>query len=80
MTKKISGGGVSITAEQAYWLLKHKSGTTVVCKEYGEDNCPECEESGKNECDCWTGMLYEDVAGMTLEEFKNSDWKTFEIW
>jgi hypothetical protein len=72
----ITGGGLKISPEQAYWLLYFKPNIEVACKEYGEDNCAECE----GECNCWTVMAHEDIEGMTQRDFLKSDWKNFEIW
>lgn len=79
MKNTISGGGLKISPEQAYWLLKNKSNVQVMCKEYAEELCTHCQDRMRD-CDCWSGMTYEDIEDMTLEDLLNSDWKTFEIW
>lgn len=67
----ITGGGQSITKEQAYEAVMDGAGN-VMCAEYFADGC-ECHDEGS----CWVGIQKgdEDEDGNWPDE-----WKTFELW
>jgi hypothetical protein len=72
-----SGGGLPIPKEYAEAMLRagwydHK-GLVLMCKEYGESQCEECEEA----CTCWNGITPDDL---NEDGRLDDDLQHFELW